>query len=125
MAAALCIAVLAAGAVHVLPTDHATLAWTHTVEHTRWEEDWRVAGTSLAVDEARVRSSGAGMEPPPDAVWSDGWWRYRPALAPLPEVILANSEFAPGYSLCWSGACRPLQTFAARGSFARLAARPC
>ncbi len=58
-----------------------TLAWTHSVEHVRWEEDWRVTPAGLQVVEARVRGSGAGMEPPPDARLRDGWWVYVPAHA--------------------------------------------
>ena len=50
-----------------------TLAWTHSVEHVRWEESWRVTGAGLGIEEARVRGSGAGMEPGDDAVF-DGHW---------------------------------------------------
>ena len=42
-----------------------TLAWTHSVEKTRWEEDWREVAAGLELVEARVQGSGAGMEPPP------------------------------------------------------------
>jgi hypothetical protein len=48
------------------------------------------------------------MHPPANAYWSDGWWRYVPPLAPLSEVKLANSSFAPGYTVCWDEECRKL-----------------
>src|SRR4051812_25850947 len=102
MSSALCIALVLAGTVRPLPTDRLTLRWTHTVERTGWEEDYRAGAYGLVIDEARIERSGAGMEPPADATWADGWWHYRPSLAPLTSVILANSEFASGYSLCWA-----------------------
>ena len=35
-----------------------TLAWTHSVERVRWEEDWRVTPAGLELVEARVRGLG-------------------------------------------------------------------
>ncbi len=126
MGVGLCIGILAAAVVHVLPTDSVTLRWTHSVEGTPWEEEYVVQGTTLQLREARVTRSGAGMDPPPDAEWSGGWWRYHPAVGRLPEVILANSEFADGYTLCWNGvACVPLDTFVPKGARAKIAAMPC
>src|SRR3954468_1780409 len=109
MASPLCIAVLLGTAVHTLPTDRITLSWTHTVEKTRWEEDYRIAGDALTIVEARVKTSGAGMDPPANATWSFGWWRYKPSIGLLKEVILANSEFAPGYTICWANFCESMQ----------------
>ena len=37
-----------------------TLAWTHSVEHVRWQEDWRVTPAGLELTAARVEGSGAG-----------------------------------------------------------------
>ncbi|MGO4839058.1 DUF1850 domain-containing protein, partial [Rhizobiaceae sp. 2RAB30] len=34
--------VVAAGKTTVLAASLFTLSWTHSVEKTRWEEDWRV-----------------------------------------------------------------------------------
>jgi hypothetical protein len=100
---------LAAGAIAAtLATESFTLAWTHSIEKARWEEDWRVAGRSLVLDEARVRGSGAGMEPPPGAVFADGAWRYRPALPPQAVVRLAHSPYTAGYELCAADRCAPL-----------------
>lgn len=74
----------------VIAAEAFTLAWTHTVEKTGWEEDWRKDGTSLVLMEARIKGSGAGMEPPEDARLVDGWWRYRPPELRVPELRLAN-----------------------------------
>jgi hypothetical protein len=121
----MCIAVVLATGVQVLPSDAITLSWTHSVEKTRWEEDYRVAGHRLVIEEARIRSSGAGMDAPREARWSEGWWRYRPALEPLDEVVLANSESVPGYTVCWEGTCLPLQEIALRGDPVTLVAARC
>jgi len=126
VASALCIG-LAAGALLVpLPSGSVTLAWIHSVEKTAWEEDYAVDGELLELREARVRTSGAGMDAPPQAIWRAGWWRYRPRHDRLAEVVLANSEFVDGYSLCWgNGECRPLETWVAKGTPVRLRAVPC
>ena len=105
-AAAIC---LALGARHVsLPADRFTLAWTHSVEKTRWEEDYAIRGPGLALTEARIQGTGAGMEPPPDALFRDGWWRYVPHLPVLPELRLTLSPYTADYRLCWKGQCRML-----------------
>jgi hypothetical protein len=62
--------------------------------------------------EARIRGSGAGMEPPAGAVLENGVWRYRPALAPLARLRLANSAYTAGHELCFDGRCRPLAALA-------------
>lgn len=97
-------------------TDAFTLAWTHSVEKTEWQEDWRVQGSALVLDEARVRGSGAGMEPPEGAVWRDGWWAYGRGLA-LPVLRLAVSgATGSGWRLCTAAqGCRELETLLARG----------
>ncbi len=100
---------LAAGAVSaVLAVDAFTLSWIHSIEKIRWEEDWRIAGSVLVIDEARIRGSGAGMEPPAGAVLKDGVWRYRPAVPPQPVLRLAHSPHAAGYTLCTATVCAPL-----------------
>jgi hypothetical protein len=84
-----------------------TLGWTHSVERIRWEEDWRATPAGLELVEARVRGSGAGMEPGEGAVLSGGWWRWRPAVRPVPELTLAASGATPGgWSLCAKDDCR-------------------
>ncbi len=85
-----------------------TLAWTHSIEKVRWEEDWRIAGDRLEIVAARIRGTGAGMEPPAGAVLQAGTWHYRPAVAPLPALTLRHSPHAAGYELCAGGLCRLL-----------------
>ena len=100
---------LAAGAVSaLLATNAFTLAWTHSIEKTRWEEDWRVEGKALVITEARILGTGAGMEPPAGSVLKDGVWHYRPALPPQTALRLTHSPYAAGYELCVGGRCRPL-----------------
>ena len=83
-----------------------TLSWTHSVEKTRWEEDWRIDAGRLVLVEGRVMGSGAGMDPPEGAVFSDGWWIYKPEIAPLQELVLAASgATVSGWRLCAAGQC--------------------
>jgi hypothetical protein len=104
--AALC---LVAGALTVaLPASRFTLAWQHSVEKVLWEEDYLVAGRWLYATGARIRGSGAGMEPPTDAVLAGGAWHYRPASRWLRELRLARSGFTADYALCLEDRCRPL-----------------
>ncbi|HUL57588.1 MAG TPA: DUF1850 domain-containing protein [Usitatibacter sp.] len=101
---------LAAGALHAfVATSQFTLAWMHSIEKIRWEEDYRVAGVELRLEEARIRGTGAGMEPPPGAKLVNGVWHYRPATGPLRELRLARSTYTSDYELCIPGAaCKPL-----------------
>lgn len=104
---------IAAGALLAfLPAPAFTLAWTHSIEKIRWEEDWRLEAGRLRLVEARVRGSGAGMEPPAGAMLENGVWRYRPDVAPVERLRLAHSAFVAGYELCVEGACRPLAELA-------------
>ena len=103
---------LAAGALSAtLAVQSFTLAWTHSIEKVRWEEDWRVEGRQLAIVAARIQGFGAGMEPPEGAVLRDGYWHYRPAVAPMDKLTLAHSPYTQGYELCAGSACRPLTDF--------------
>jgi hypothetical protein len=110
IAAALCI-VIGTALVQV-PAQRFTLRWQHTVEKVLWEEDYVVAGDWLFLVTARVRGSGAGMEPPPDAVKSGDAWQYRPPQRWHRAVTLARSDYGTDYELCVDGACRPLATWA-------------
>lgn len=86
-----------------------TLAWTHSVEHVRWEEDWRLTPAGLELVAARVRGSGAGMEPPAGAALVDGWWVYAPRVPPQRELVLAASgATGEGWTLCAAGRCLEL-----------------
>lgn len=85
-----------------------TLQWTHSIQKTLWEEDYRLQGDALKLTSARIQGTGAGMEPPPDAVLRDGAWHYTPALPPLPGVQLRHSPHVAPYVVCVAGDCRPL-----------------
>lgn len=101
-----------AGAVWAsLPVPAFTLAWTHTIEKVRWEEDYRVSAEGLVLGEARVRGNGAGMEIPDGAELRDGSWHYRRALPPLQPLRVGRTPEAGDYQLCFAGACQPLSTW--------------
>jgi len=89
-----------------------TLGWTHSIEKTRWEEDWRVVDDGLMLVEARIEGSGAGMEPPDGAVLRDGVWHYAPHPGLHDSVSLAVSPFAQPYRFCVDAGCRPLAELA-------------
>ncbi len=118
---------LAAGALTaILGTDAATLSWTHSVEKVEWQEDYRAVDGTLRVEAARIRGSGAGMEPPADAVLRDGWWTFEPQMARLPALLLAQSGAAGDYRLCWAGKCStPSALLPDAGSAPRFELRPC
>ena len=120
-----CFALATALSTVVFPTQSVTLSWIHSVEKVRWEEDYRLHGDKMILSEARIRSSGAGMDAISGATWENGYWRYTPILGLLSSVRLANSEFAQGYTLCWDERCRPLDTIIARGSTVELTVRAC
>jgi hypothetical protein len=107
MAPALCI--LAGGKMLVLAGASFTLGWTHSVQKTEWLETWHVEPAGLHLVEARIKGSGAGMDPPGDAVLKGGWWIYRPRLAPRPSLVLAASgATGSGWRLCMADDCREL-----------------
>ncbi|MEO6280055.1 DUF1850 domain-containing protein [Roseateles sp.] len=98
-----------------------TLAWTHSIEHVRWEEDYELqpapsgsagAPPRLLAVLARVQGSAAGMEPGPDAVLRNGWFEYRPAQREHLGLWLTRSPYTADYELCLDGApCRPLSAW--------------
>ena len=103
---------LATGAVSaVLAINSFTLAWMHSIERVRWEEDWRVDAGQLQIVAARIKGSGAGMEPPDDAVLQGGAWHYRPRVAAMDRLTLAHSPYTAGYELCTGGSCRLLADY--------------
>jgi hypothetical protein len=109
--------VLAGGKMTAIAAAAFTLSWTHSVERTRWEEDWRLTRAGLEIVEARVRGSGAGMEPPEGAVLKDGWWVYRPDLPPQPSLVLAASgATGEGWRFCAAGECREIGASAGAAS---------
>jgi hypothetical protein len=103
--------ILAAGGLVKLAVVGFTLGWTHSVERVAWQETWAVGPAGLELVEARVRGSGAGMEPPEGARLDDGWWVYHPELPPQRVLRLAASgATAGGWTLCAGGVCRELGT---------------
>ena len=104
----LSLCLISAGVVKTLSLAAFTLAWTHSVERIDWQEDWRITPQGLELVQARVKGSGAGMEPPPEARLVDGWFQWQPRRAPMPEVALANSDTAGEWRLCHDGKCRAL-----------------
>jgi len=100
----LCLA--SAGVVKTLSIAAFTLVWTHSIEKIDWQEDWRITPQGLQLEQARVKGSGAGMEPPPEARLVDGWFQWRPDRAAMPQVVLGNSGAAGEWRLCHDGNCR-------------------
>lgn len=113
-----------------VPVRRFTLAWTHSIEKVRWEEDYEVAPGAhagappvLRARAARVRGSGAGMEPPAGAVLRDGWYEYVPARRVLDALWLTRSAFVPDYEWCVAGRCVPMGALlASDGGVTRLRA---
>ncbi|MFN3630801.1 MAG: DUF1850 domain-containing protein [Casimicrobiaceae bacterium] len=128
---------------HFLPVTRFTLAWTHSRERTRWEEDYQITSRAghassplLRLIESRVKGSGAGVDPGPTARLENGWYRDRPQRAPLTELFLSRSEHAADYELCIGDTgeqaddrCRPLADFLPKSGFDEAAQsvrlRPC
>jgi hypothetical protein len=88
-----------------------TLAWTHSVEKTQWEEDWQLTPQGLVLVESRIQGTGAGMEPPADARFDGQWYRWQPKTPPLNEVILRRSGEAGDWRICRAGKCQLAGTF--------------
>lgn len=103
-----------------LATDAFTLAWTHSIEKQRWEEDYTVVRNARSQDgrsgspllllpgNARVKGSGAGMEPGPGSRLVNGWFQYQPPKETLPSLRLSRSFFTEDFSLCIAGTCRSM-----------------
>jgi len=101
--------ILAAGKTTVLAASLFTLSWTHSVEKTAWEELWGVTPAGLELVQARVKGSGAGMDPGEGAVLENGWWVYRPKLPPRQSILLAASgATGSGWRLCAGRTCLTL-----------------
>lgn len=82
------------------------LSWNHSVEKLPWQEFWTVHAQMLQLTEARIKGSGAGMEPPDNAILRDGWYSYRPDLPPRREIVLAASgKTGSGWQFCSGDQC--------------------
>lgn len=102
-----CLGVAFASVLAVIPAERVTLAWEHSVEKIRWEEDYVARVGRLELMEARVKGSGAGMEVPEGAVLRGGWWHYQSLQRPE-KVTLTRSSYVKDYELCWEDRCRSL-----------------
>lgn len=99
-----------------VPVQRFTLAWEHSIEQTRWEEDYEVvpgrspdAPPELKATAARIQGSGAGMEPPDDArLLTGGWYEYKPQIKAPKVLRLTRSRFTADYDWCANGRCQPL-----------------
>jgi hypothetical protein len=109
-----CLALAAAGPLAApvfVPVDRFTLAWTHSIEKVRWEEDYAVVPgepPTLKALTARVRGSAAGMEPPADAVLRNGWYEYTPTTWSPEGLRLTRSVYTADYDWCTAAGCMPL-----------------
>ena len=100
------VCILAAGKTLALAMTTFTLSWTHSVERTEWREAWAVTPAGLVLTEARVKGSGAGMDPGEGAREVDGWWVWTPKTPAVPELVLASSgATASGWRLCYEQGC--------------------
>lgn len=101
--------ILSAGKTAVIAASAFTLSWTHSVERTRWREEWRVTSAGLQIVAARIEGSGAGMEPPEGSELRDGWWVFVPKVGPQRRLMLAASgATGEGWTLCAGQDCREL-----------------
>lgn len=91
-----------------LPTQELTLTWMHSVEKVQWSEHYRREAGHVVLTEATVEGTGAGMDPPADAVFDGRVWRYTPALPPMKRVVLTRSTYTPDYTVCWNATCQSL-----------------
>ena len=104
---AICIATTS-GVMKVAATSF-VLSWTHSVEKVPWQEYWNVTSQGLVLSEARIKGSGAGMDPPADAVLKNGWYVYHPQIPPRREIVLAASgKTVGGWTLCSDQKCMEL-----------------
>lgn len=97
-----------AGTVAIKLAASFTLAWTHSVERIEWQEDWRATPAGLVLEEVRVQGSGAGMEPPDDAVRVGDFYVAHPKLGPQREILLRRSGATADWRVCMDGSCRPM-----------------
>lgn len=98
-----------------LPVQSFTLAWVHSIERSRWEEDYAIetgrdGQPVLRALQARIKGSAAGMEPPDDARWVDGWYAYTPRQQHPAWLPLSRSPYTADYEWCAGGACTPLSS---------------
>lgn len=102
---------LTAGALAATLAVHSfTLTWIHSVEKTEIQEDYNQAGDRLVLTEARIKTSGAGFDPPPGAILDSGWWRWRPGTS-LDAVTLARAAAPGDWHICVHNSCRSVSHY--------------
>jgi len=97
-----------------IETEKFTLAWNHSIEKVRWEESYQVVidkygNVVLKANLARIKGSGAGMEPPTEATLVNGWYVYKPNTWPTTPLRLTRSGFTDDYQLCVNGSCEIME----------------
>ena len=102
---------LTAGAVAAaLAVQSFTLTWIHSVEKTEIQEDYTTAQDRLRLTEARIKTSGAGFDPPPGATLAGGWWRWQPGTL-LDGVTLARAAAPGDWRICVNNGCRSVNGY--------------
>ena len=103
------ICILTAGKLLNIAATVFTLSWVHSVEKTQWQEEWELRGDQLHIVSARVKGSGAGMDPAEGSRLVDGWWVWAPPEQSVPELILAASgATGSGWEFCVDDSCLTL-----------------
>ncbi|WP_103332728.1 DUF1850 domain-containing protein [Pseudotabrizicola formosa] len=90
-----------------------SLHWTHSVEKTEWVEAWELRPHGLRLVQARIKGSGAGMEPGPGAVQQDGWWVWSPGTEVSSLHLAASGSTGAGWRLCDGAICHTLGALSA------------
>jgi len=109
----LCLA--SAGVVKSLSVAAFMLTFTPAADQAEWQEDWRVTPQGLEIVEARMTKASADMEPlPADARLIGGWYRWKPRLPVLPQIVLANSGYGGEWRLCSDGRCQDFSAIVGR-----------
>lgn len=75
--------------------DPVQLSWVHTLEHTPWIERYEVSDRDLKLQEVRIKSFGAGVDPVAPAVTTeDGWVILRKMERSFPALRFIYSKRA-------------------------------
>ena len=97
------ICIAAVGKTIAIAATTFSLSWTHSVEKTQWQEDWAIVDDKLKLVKARVKGSGAGMDPGEGAHLIDGWWVWEAKLAPIAKLHLsASGATVSPWTLCYN-----------------------
>lgn len=99
---------LAGGMMLVLTSPGFSLHWTHSVEQVEWAEEWRILSDGLQLTQARVKGSGAGMEPGDGAELIGGWWVWSPGTVVKELRLAASGATGAGWRLCDGANCYEL-----------------